>query len=305
MALILDPSDTATNNGSASCSLEACIAALHSLHFDPTDPDCVLAAADWLRQLTANRTFLGDILLDQLAGRNRTGLFARHGPQAIELSPPRGNLFLRANIWPAEHNECFTINGPRNPAYGIARDQNCSFLTSGYFGPGYRSDHYEYDYNSVSGYRGEAVDLIFTGRTELGEGAMQMYRAHRDVNLQMPPESLSISLNVVHLDPSQSWFDQYEFDLQRRRISRISSTNANEAFLRVAVATGGDNALDFAEWVGQTHPSERLRLASFEARAAVFKTREARDTLWREGEKCGSRMVAHIAKRKRVELRRL
>lgn len=35
-----------------------------------------------------------------------------------------------------------------NLAYGYPHDHNFSFLTSGYLGPGYVSDYYEYDYSS-------------------------------------------------------------------------------------------------------------------------------------------------------------
>ncbi|WP_082701212.1 hypothetical protein [Erythrobacter sp. YT30] len=287
----------------SSCSLEQCISALEELHFDPTDPDGVLEASAWLAKLTANRSFLADILIAKLASREDNSIASGYGPQAIVLSPVRGNMFLRANIWPAEHDLCFKNSGAENFVYGIPHDHNFSFLTSGYLGPGYRSDHFEYEYEDVKGLPGEAVEMHYTGRTALGEGHIQLYRAHRDVHSQLPPESLSVSLNIMHVDPSQCWFDQYGFDLERREISRVLSPNASEVFLRVAVASGADDALDFAEWVGDTHPSERLRLASFEARAAVYQTPEARDALWREGEDCGSQMIAKVAKKRRAALR--
>ena len=105
----------------------------------------------------------------------------------------------------------------------------------------------------------------------------------------------------MHVDPAQGWFDQYGFDLERGEVTRVLSPNATEAFLRVAVASGTDEALDYAQWVGKGHPSERLRLASFEARSSVLDECE-RDALWREGELCGSRMVAAVARQRRAQL---
>lgn len=299
MPLIID------NPCEESCSLPEAIEALGDLGFDPRDPGHCEEAARWLRRLTNNRRFLGRLLIDRLAGRaSGAGLQSvdsGYGPQAIVLSPLRGSMFLRANIWPAEHDLCFQTSGAKNFVYGVPHDHNFSFLTSGYAGPGYRSDYYEYDYEDVVGYPGEAAGLRFVERSALHEGKLMLYRAHVDVHSQLPPEALSVSLNVMHVDPAQGWFDQYGFDLERGEVTRVLSPNATEAFLRVAVASGTDEALDYAQWVGKGHPSERLRLASFEARAGLLDEAE-RDALWREGERCGSRMVAAVARGRREAL---
>ncbi|MEM8726281.1 MAG: transposase [Pseudomonadota bacterium] len=290
------------------CSLAEAIDALAALDFDPTCDERLYAAARWLRRLTNNRTFLADILVDELAGRGSaiSGVDNGYSPQAIVLSPhcsgPTGGMFLRANIWPAEQDLCFQTSGARSFVYGVPHDHDFSFLTSGYFGPGYRSDYYEYDYASVAGYAGEPVDLTFIERSALHQGKLMLYRRHVDIHSQLPPESLSVSLNVMHIDPAQGWFDQYGFDLEEQTVSKVLSPNSTEAFLRVAVATGAPEALDFADWVGRTHPSDRLRLASFEARAAQLGNASDKDALWRRGETSGCRMVSAIAKQQRAEL---
>ena len=138
MPLVIDnPSDE-------SCSLPEAIEALAEIGFDPRDPGNCEEAARWLRRLTNNRAFLGDLLVDQLAGRlsglGLQSVDSGYGPQAIVLSPLRGSMFLRANIWPAEQDLCFQTSGAKNFVYGVPHDHNFSFLTSGYAGPGYRSD---------------------------------------------------------------------------------------------------------------------------------------------------------------------
>lgn len=283
------------------CTLPECIEALAQIEFNPRDRASTHEVAMWLRRLTNNRTFLADLLVDRLSGRAPNDLDSGYGPQAIVLSPLRGNMFLRANIWPAETDLCFRNSGAKSFVYGVPHDHNFSFLTSGYVGPGYRSDYYEYDYGCVAGHEGEKVPLRFASRSGLSEGKLMLYRAHVDVHSQLPPESLSVSLNVMHVDPAQCWYNQYGFDLTRREITRVLSPNATEAFLRVAVATGAEAALDYAEWVGRTHPSDRLRLASFEARAGIVD-RERTDGLWRAAEASGSRMLGAVAKNRRAEL---
>lgn len=291
----------------AHCSLAEAVDALAMLDFDPGCEERLQEATRWLRRLGNNRTFLADHLLDQLTGRaGSNAIDSGYGPQAIVLSPHysgrTGGMFLRANIWPAETDLCFRTSGARSFVYGVPHDHNFSFLTCGYVGPGYRSDYYEFDYERVTGYAGEPVDLRFIERSALHEGKLMLYRAHVDIHSQLPPEALSVSLNVMHVDPAQGWYDQYGFDLEHAKVSKVLSPNSTEVFLRVAVASGSEEALDFAEWVGRNHPSARLRLASFEARSAQCADAVLVDELWRNAEASGCRMVAAVAKDRRGQV---
>lgn len=298
MPLVID------NPSEQSCSLPECIEALGDLAFDADDPASTAAAADWLRRLANNRSFLGDLLVDRLAGRGGEDIASGYGPQAIVLSRPRSgavnSAFLRAAIWPSPRDHVFQTSGAASFVYGAPHDHNFDFLTVGYCGPGYASDYYEYDYNAVAGYPGEDAGLRFVERSILCPGKLMLYRKHLDVHSQLPPESLSVSVNVMRLDPTQGWFDQYGFDLERGTVARLLNPHASEAFLRVAVASGSGNALDYAEWVGASHPSDRMRLASYEARADLLDDAGAEDDLWRAGERSGSRMVAGAARQKRA-----
>lgn len=285
------------------CELGECEEAIASTGFDPACEESLATAALWLRRLTNNRSFLGDRLIAQLKGEHRGGMIdSGYGPQAIVLSPLRSGMFLRANIWPSPSDHCCRASGAQTFVYGVPHDHNFSFLTSGYLGPGYRSDYYEYDYASVAGYAGERAALRFVERGTLDPGKLMLYRAHEDIHSQIPPESLSVSLNVMHVDPAQHWFDQYGFDLEQGAVTRVLSPNSTEVFLRVAVATGLEEAQDLAEAFGRSHPSDRLRLASFEARALLLEDSSQRDELWRAAELSGSRMLAGAARARRAEL---
>ena len=285
------------------CELDDAIEGIAEVGFDPHCKTWIAATARWLRKLTNNRAFLGDMLIERLKNHDRGDpIDSGYGPQAIVLSPRRGDVFLRANIWPSEQDQCFRASGAKTFVYGIPHDHNFSFLTSGYLGPGYQSDYYEYDYGSVAGYAGEKPELKFVERSALSEGKMMLYRAHLDIHSQIPPESLSVSLNVMHVDPAQHWFDQYGFDLDSGEITKVLSPNATEVFMRVAISTGHHDALDLAEQFGKAHPSERLRLATYEARSLLLDEDTERDELWREAELSGSRMLAAVAKGKRAAL---
>ncbi|MFN4020505.1 MAG: transposase [Erythrobacter sp.] len=300
MPLVIDnPSDDA-------CSLAECTEALGELGFDPDDPASTAAAAGWLRRLANNRSFLGDFLVGQLTGAGRKDIASGYGPQAIVLSRPKDNrpnaAFLRAAIWPSPRDHVFRTSGAASFVYGAPHDHNFDFLTVGYCGPGYASDYYEYDYEAVAGYPGEDAGLRFVERSVLAPGKLMLYRRHIDVHCQHPPERLSVSINVMRLDPAQTWFDQYGFNLADGTVTRWLNPLASEAFLRVAVASGAASAQDYAAWVGARHPSDRMRLASYAARAEMCEDSAEADALWREAELSGSRMLAGAARAQRAAL---
>jgi hypothetical protein len=284
------------------CSLGACVAALESSGFDPTDEQSLLHAAGWLRRLGNNRDFLAERLLAELKARHRQDDAASvYGPQVVMLSPLGRAFFLRANIWPSRDEHMFRASGSSPFVYELPHDHNFHFLTVGYFGPGYWSDYWEYDYEAVAGAVGEKAGLRFVERSRLEPGRLMHYRAHRDVHSQLPPDALSVSLNVMHPGHAQGCLDQYRFDVDRDEIAAVLSPAANEVFLRIAVALGCEEARDLAERFARSHPSDRMRLCALEAQAGVLDGAE-RHELWRRAEGSGSRLVALEARRRREAL---
>ncbi|MEO6040586.1 MAG: transposase [Croceibacterium sp.] len=293
MPRVIDHPDT------AACSLDECLTALGDSGFEPNDEASLMHAAGWLRRLGNNREFLAEIMLAELAGRHREDArVSAYGPQVVMLSPLGGEFFVRANIWPSRAEPLFRASGGGAFVYELPHDHNFDFLTVGYFGPGYWSDYWEYDYAAVAGAVGEPAGLRFAGRARLEPDKLMHYRAHRDVHSQLAPDALSVSLNVMHAGGAQGWTDQYRFDTEANTIAGVLSPGASEVFLRVAVGLGNMEARDLAERFARTHPSERLRLAALEAQAGILGQAE-RDDLWRRAENGGSRLVALEARRRR------
>lgn len=283
--------------------LAECTERLATRGFDPADEESLLAAAGDLRQLGNDPTFLGDLLIEELKRRCEPDPEASaYGPQTLILARPSAQVFLRANIWPSPDEHVLRASGTAPFYFDLPHDHNFSFLTLGYFGPGYWSDYYEYDFESVAGYIGEPVDLRFVERTRLDKGKLMLYRAHCDVHVQHPADAMSVSLNVMQMAPHQGWFDQYRFDLEGNTIAAILSHGASEVTLRLAVALGLEDARDLAEDFGRSHPSDRMRLAAWQAQAAVATDAGARDMVWRRAEASGSLLVAGEARRQRMAL---
>lgn len=284
---------------------QSCAADLDRHGFDPQDEESTLRAAAMLEALGRNTDFLAEHLVAMLGNsRADQDIPNAYGAQAIMLSAPRNGVFLRANIWPAEHDSSFRRSGGgHNFAYGAPHDHNFDFLTYGYFGPGYESDYYEIDHSQITGELGEEVALRFIERSSLNQGKVMHYRAHRDVHSQIPPQSLSVSLNIMSQTPEQAWHDQFLFDESRTKISAILSENSSAVFLRAAIALGDENAIDLAQHWGKTHPNARMRLVSFSARAeSAGDDLPLRDAIWQEAENSGSRLVAQTANRMRRTL---
>lgn len=286
-----------------SITLGECVEAISVHGFSPRDEVSLQEAALNLRRLGNNSHFLSDILIKELTNRHRaSGSDSAYGPQAIVLSEARHGFFLRANIWPSQQDPVFAASGGHNFSYGTAHDHNFDFLTLGYFGPGYSSDYYEYDFDTVTGYVGEPAGLRFVERSTLDPGKLMLYRAHLDVHNQLPPASMSVSLNVMGIDPAQGWHDQYAFDLERDEIAGVLNPTSTETFLRLAIGLGGADSLDLAEQFGKSHPSDRVRLASFEARSLICDAASDRDALWRKAECSGSVLLRREARIRRAEL---
>lgn len=283
-------------------SLGDCVAALEAQGFDPQEEDSLLSAARLLRRLGNNRTFLGDLLLEELKSRhNEVGSATSYGPQVVILSQLGGEFFLRANVWPSRDEHMVRASGAGSFVYELPHDHNFDFLTVGYFGPGYWSDYYEYDYGAVAGAVGEKAGLRFVERSRLEPGKLMHYRAHLDVHSQLPPDALSVSVNIMHAGGAQGWTDQYRFDPASDTIAGVLSPGASEVFLRIAVGLESPEAMDLAEHFARYHPSDRMKLTALEAQAGILDPC-ARDNLWRRAEGSGCGLVALEARRRRQQL---
>ena len=236
---------------------------------DLGDEASIARCADLLAGLSRNRHFLADRVIAELKASYADQLEAnRYSAQVFLLHRSARGFYVRANLWPAATDAVYAASGPATFSYGVAHDHNFHFLTTGYSGPGYVSDYYDYDAEAVDGCLGEALNLTFVERSQLSEGRMMLYRAHRDIHSQLPPESLSISLNIMDEGEHVPWRDQYIVDLNAGTIARRPTLTQAEMLLRCAVHLT-DNGKDIAEQFARAHPVPRVRANAIAALAAV------------------------------------
>lgn len=187
---------------------------------DVRDLDSIVAGAPALRALANNRTFLLDLYHDQLTAYWADPTDGRALPQSI-VPARRENFYVRANIWLPITGYDEKTEWERNLySYDVAHDHNYHFATVGYYGPGYETDIFEYDYDKVLGYEGEQVELTPLGRYQLTPGRVMVYRAGKDIHIQHPPRDVSVSLNLMCRADDTNSPQQYLFDVRRSVLLR-------------------------------------------------------------------------------------
>lgn len=273
MPRVIDP---AALDGAA-IGLDELADAFDGCGVDPRDEDGFAAQGVWLARLARNRHFLSDLAIAELE-RGFSGQAGNlYGAQALMLRPPHGRFALRASFWPARHDAMVAAAGPAAFFYDLPHDHNFSFLTVGYLGPGYWSDYYRFD-GVAAGLPGDPAGLVFEERSRLDPGKVMLYRAHRDVHVQLPPDDFSVSINVMGGDPGNIWRTQYRFDIDADAIASPLTVAPSEALVTIAARLGGEGGVALAHEMLRRHPVPRMRATALRALAAVTD-RDTRDEL--------------------------
>lgn len=248
-------------------SFEQFIDVIETSKIDTSSEEEMVAFAPNLKALANNKHFLSKIIRDELKDFEKFQNNNAYTSQVIMLAPPtKGNsYFLRANIWPSKEDYLTQINGEDAFFYHKPHDHNFNFLTAGYHGSGYWSNYYEYDYSNVVGYPGENVDLKFIEHSNLHEGKVMLYRAHKDVHDQLPADEFSISLNVMENSLRPVVTDQYAFDIKNSQVKALINKNNALIVMRAALVFGDENVLDIVNHISKKHSMASVRMAAIDA----------------------------------------
>jgi hypothetical protein len=227
---------------------------------DLHDPEQAIATADKLKALANNKNFLVAYLNEEMKQLDRFQERNDFKPPTFILHRGAGYT-VRAVVWlPAGE-----VDNPELFSYYETHDHNFDFLTCGYHGPGYRTVIYQYEHDRVLGYPGEKVALEFLEDTTLPEGKLMYYFSSRDVHTQLPPEELSISLNLVLPRKRRPRAAQYEFDLATGSVqSHFSDMQMRRLIFSAVKHVGDDNSLDILLTIARHHVNHRARALAWE-----------------------------------------
>jgi hypothetical protein len=237
--------------------------------------DSLVEMAPYFRRLGNNRKFLASLIADELKAITTFQENNPYSSQSLNLGLVSSKFYLRANVWlPKERLHEINAKGESQLfSYNLPHDHNFDFLTIGYFGPGYRTEIYEYDTSGVVGEIGEQVEIRFLEKTTLPQGKLMIYRASADIHVQHFPEAFSISLNVL-APARQPIRDQFVFDLERGKISGVlrSTFSGQKLLIEAAAALCDGNIDDVLESISISHQSNRTR----EVARKAIETRQMR-----------------------------
>lgn len=238
---------------------------------DLTDLDSIAESAPILQALSNNRNLVIDIFNRNIENYLSGDRMKLYSPQSFIIGSkraPQRSFFVRGNIWtPVSGSANLKALEERVFSYNIAHDHNFHFLTVGYWGCGYETRIYEYDNVNVQGYIGEKVPLTFLEQTRLPVGKLMQYRPGVDVHLQSPPQELSISLNLMVIDPVLQAQEQYFFDLDTKKIVGYpynASVFKRISLIQLAGYVANDRTKDLLTEIASFDPSWRARVAALD-----------------------------------------
>ena len=264
------------------------------------DDDSIAASAPLLKALANDRELVVARLNDYVEQTfNTPGLASA---QAILLGRGK-DFYVRANLWPSTTDVGSGRMYQDQFSYHIAHDHNFSFLTASYMGPGYETDIYEYDYDSVEGYAGESVDIRFLEKVRFGPGMVMLYRASRDLHIQYPPRELTITLNLMVVPQDLRLREQFVFDLASKTISALPAeleASRRVSFVALAGALGNANTAQLLEDLAVQHPCRRTRLAAWHALTRLLPAQQ--QASWTRATRDSAPLVANEARRRLAAL---
>jgi hypothetical protein len=157
--------------------------------------------ANQMHKLSLNEEELIKILLNySITGDQVKNLYAENSLICAVFK----QCSVRLNFW---HPTSDILDLPHIKSelhiYGMHHDHNFDFLTVGMWGPGYMTEVYSYDRDTIDGYIGEKVNPHYHGLKQLQRGDVHFYRKSHHIHSQIAPTELSISLNVL-IDPEIS-----------------------------------------------------------------------------------------------------
>jgi hypothetical protein len=265
---------------------------------DVRDVDSIAESAPLLRMLANDRDLIVEALNNRITTWFDTGADLPGTSQTIYLASGK-DFYVRANIWPSMSD----IAGGRvylaEPAYDVAHDHNFNFLTTNYFGPGYTTEIYEFEYETLEGYIGEPVDLRFLERVQFAGSSVMLYRASKDMHVQFAPEDLSITLNLMLFTPEVRLRDQYHFDVSKRVLMEGPAENDSArraSIIELAGHVGNADTEQLLSDIALKHPSRRARLAAFESMDRLQPARK--EEIWKAASRDRERLVSNAARRK-------
>ncbi|CAH9064407.1 hypothetical protein PSECIP111951_03344 [Pseudoalteromonas holothuriae] len=149
-----------------------------------------------LQLLANNKYFLTELVSERvLKDALQVDIGSKYGNDSLVVYVNKSPFFqVRACFWHPEGE--YQHQNDKLNVYRCLHDHNFAFLTTNYYGPGYTSRFYHYDYADKLE-AGCDANLAFNGAHPLRRGEVIYYEPSKDAHLQVAPKAFSISLNLM------------------------------------------------------------------------------------------------------------
>lgn len=239
---------------------------IHALKCSEYKPKYFNAIAKKFAQLAHNKKFLTDQLSAELKSFENFQLDNQFKPSTIIIHKGNGYT-VRAVIWMPVSKRY----PPEIFSYFEPHDHNFDFFTLNYFGPGYRTRIYNYDYGLVKGIPGEEISLRFVEENSLTKGKVMYYYSNSDAHIQYPPESLTVTLNLILPKIYPANRRQYEFELLEEKdkakliIGSLDRMSQLRTLIDTAINLENTSSTELIRKIAMTHANEQIRAIAWKA----------------------------------------
>ncbi|WP_373986699.1 HEAT repeat domain-containing protein [Duganella sp. BuS-21] len=245
-------------------------------NIDMTDDDAVLEASESLSAFGNNKKFALEVLNREVVRTSQSAQSSFISHHSIVLGrgkPKRGGIgfAIRMNFWPTlaetsllQHHR---TSVEHTYSYGYPHDHNFTLLTVGFLGPGYETEIYQRDL-SRNLEIGRPAGLKFLERTKLKEGRIIFFRKSEDIHIQIPPESISMSLNLLPEQRADANTEQYVFDVKNDITQDYilgSGITGRVTLIETVAAMGMHEAVPMLADILCGNEVPRVRLAALQA----------------------------------------
>lgn len=237
--------------------------------------------ADRLTRTTNEISFVEEKILKIIESEDPDAIYDGYGDTSVILASTE-NFAIRVVKWIPQAAIVSPELEREGLSYNLVHNHDFQLVTKGIFGPGYQTDIYRLRADMIAGAIGEDVSLDFLGRHTLETGDVFWYEQSYDVHTQIPPASLSLSLNIIPRSRSEG-LGQFIFDSRDSKIvefARNGSSRTLGLLTMLSELSPTHGTRDLILEIASTSRNDWLKIAA----ASLISERwnEATDPLWEE-----------------------
>jgi hypothetical protein len=188
------------------------------------DSDRCLMIAQLLARVEGEKKYITDVLHDRCFNGQLGDVVDGYGDTSVVLGGTDNYSFRIVKWLPGEQVPVPDLERA-GLAYELVHNHDFNLITKGIHGDGYETEIYRFDATKYVGAYDEPVDLVSQGKFKLKANSVIWYEKGFDVHVQYPPQTFSISFNVIPRSRSKG-YGQFIFDRKSNKIAEFARNGA-------------------------------------------------------------------------------